>query len=57
MSTSPGRVRTRYDFIKAQNKMFPVQVLRRVLDVPPSYYAWLKQPRRTGRKRTRDCCD
>ena len=44
-STSAGRVRTTYDFIKAQSRTFPVQALCRVLDVAPSgYYAWLKQP-------------
>jgi hypothetical protein len=44
-STPAGRVRTTYDFIKAQSKTFPVQALCRVLDVALSgYYAWLKQP-------------
>jgi putative transposase len=44
-STPAGRVRTTYDFIKAQSGTFPVQALCRVLDVAPSgYYAWLKQP-------------
>lgn len=44
-STSAGRVRTTYDFIKAQSGTFPVQALCRVFDVASSgYYAWLKQP-------------
>jgi putative transposase len=44
-SMPAGRVRTTYDFIKAQSRTFPVQALCRVLDVAPSgYYAWLKQP-------------
>ena len=39
-STPAGRVRTTYDFIKAQSGTFPVQALCRVLDVAPSgYYA------------------
>jgi len=37
-SALAGRVRTTYDFIKAQSRMFPVQVLCRVLDVAPSGY-------------------
>ena len=44
-STPTSRVRTTYDFIKAESRTFPVQALCRVLDVAPSgYYAWLKQP-------------
>ena len=47
MSTklSAGRVRSTYEFIKAQRNQFSVQILCRVLDVAPSgYYEWLKQP-------------
>ena len=47
MSTklSAGRVRSTYEFIKAQRRQFSVQMLCRVLDVAPSgYYEWLKQP-------------
>lgn len=44
-STPASRVRATYAFIKAHSRMYPVQVLCRVLDVAPSgYYAWLKQP-------------
>jgi putative transposase len=44
-SKPASRVRTTYDFIKAQNTTYPVQALCRVLNVAPSgYYAWLKQP-------------
>ena len=46
------------DFIKAQSTTFPVQALCRILDVAPSgYYAWLKQPLSTARKKTRACFD
>src|SRR5215831_6840770 len=47
MSTrgSAGRVRTTYEFIRANRGQYPVQALCRVLGVAPSgYYAWLKQP-------------
>jgi putative transposase len=47
MSTrlSAGRVRTSYEFIKAQRDHYAVQALCRVLDVAPSgYYDWLKEP-------------
>ncbi len=47
MSTklSAGRVRSTYEFIKAQQGHFNVQALCRVLEVAPSgYYAWLQQP-------------
>ena len=44
-SKPASRVRTTYDFIKAQSATYPVQALCRVLDVAPSgYYAWLKKP-------------
>src|SRR5215213_901633 len=47
MSTklSAGRVRSTYEFIKAQRGQYNVQALCRVLEVAPSgYYAWLQQP-------------
>ena len=47
MSTklSAGRVRTTYEFIKANRKKYSVQTMCRVLGVAPSgYYEWLKQP-------------
>ena len=37
-TTPPGRVRTTYDFIKAQSAVHPVRVLCRLLDVAPSGY-------------------
>lgn len=41
----PGRVRSAYEFIKANRKRYGVQVMCRVLSVAPSgYYAWLQQP-------------
>lgn len=44
-SKPASRVRTTYDFIKAQSANHPVQALCRVLNVAPSgYYAWLKKP-------------
>src|SRR5512136_3040235 len=44
-STPASRVRTTYDFIKAQSTTHPVQKLCRLLNVAPSgYYAWLKKP-------------
>jgi putative transposase len=44
-SAPAHRVRTTYDFIKAQSATYPVQKLCRLLNVAPSgYYAWLKQP-------------
>ena len=43
--TPASRVGTTYDFIKAQSRTFPVQVLCRVLHVAPSgCYGWLKRP-------------
>jgi uncharacterized protein YPO0396 len=57
-STPASRVLSTYDFIKAQSRTFPVQVLCRVLDVAQSgYYVWLKQPLSTARKWTPDSCD
>lgn len=47
MSTplSVRRVRSTYEFMKAQRGQYSVQALCRVLDVAPSgYYAWLQQP-------------
>jgi putative transposase len=47
MSTtlSAGRVRSTYEFIKAQKGHYNVQALCRVLEVAPSgYYAWVQQP-------------
>jgi putative transposase len=47
MSTQPtaGRVRSTYQFIKAQRGQYSVQTMCRVLGVAPSgYYEWLKQP-------------
>ena len=47
MSTklSAGRVRSTYEFIRAQRGHYNVQALCRVLEVAPSgYYAWLQQP-------------
>jgi putative transposase len=42
---SEGRVRTTYDFIKANKDRFSVQGMCRVLGVAPSgYYSWLVQP-------------
>lgn len=44
-STHASRVRTTYDFIRAQSATYPVRTLCRVLNVAPSgYYAWLKKP-------------
>ncbi len=44
-SAPASRVRTTYEFIKAQSANYPVQALCRVLNVAPSgYYAWLKKP-------------
>ena len=46
MSTKRGgRVRTTYEFIKANRKQHSVQEMCRVLSIAPSgYYDWLKQP-------------
>ena len=47
MSTqlSAGRVRSTYEFIKAQRGQYSVQTMCRVLGVAPSgYYEWIKQP-------------
>jgi hypothetical protein len=47
MSTklSAGRTRKTYEFIKANRDKFSVQVMCRLLSVPPSsYYAWCKHP-------------
>jgi putative transposase len=41
----PGRVRTAYEFIKANRNHSSVQAMCRVLDVAPGgYYEWLLQP-------------
>ena len=41
----PGRVRSTYEFIKAQRGHYSVPALCRILAVAPSdYYEWLKQP-------------
>jgi putative transposase len=41
----PGRVRSTYEFIKAQRSRYSVQMMCRVLGVAVSgYYDWLKQP-------------
>jgi putative transposase len=41
----PGRVRSKYEFIKAHRDLHSVQTMCRVLEVAPSgYYDWLKQP-------------
>lgn len=43
--SSEGRVRTTYEFIKANQRRYKVQVMCRVLGVAPSgYYAWLEKP-------------
>ena len=47
MSTkiNAGRTRSTYEFIKANQHPFSVQVMCRLLgSAPSSYYAWLKQP-------------
>jgi hypothetical protein len=47
MSTrqSAGRVRSKYEFIKAHRGEYSVQLMCRVLGVTPSgYYEWLQQP-------------
>ena len=47
MSTklSAGRVRSTYEFIKANRGMFSVQAMCRVLGVAPSgYYEWFTHP-------------
>src|SRR5688572_3983363 len=47
MSTNmtAGRVRSAYEFIKANQKRYSVQSMCRLLEVAPSgYYAWLQQP-------------
>lgn len=47
MSTklSAGRVRSTYEFIKANRDTFSVQAMCRVLGVAPSgYYEWFTQP-------------
>src|SRR4051812_38891048 len=41
----PGRVRTSYEFIKANLHRYSVQAMCRVREVAPSgYYNWLLQP-------------
>jgi putative transposase len=41
----PGRVRAAYEFIKAHQEQYSVQLMYRTLEVAPSgYYAWLLQP-------------
>ena len=41
----PGRVRSAYEFIKANRDQCSVQTMCRVLEVAPSgYYDWLLQP-------------
>ena len=41
----PGRVRSAYEFIKANRERYSVQTMCRVLEVAPSgYYDWLLQP-------------
>src|SRR5687768_10477849 len=41
----PGRVRSAYEFIKANRDRYSVQTMCRVLEVAPSgYYDWLQQP-------------
>ena len=41
----PGRVRTTYEFIKANRDKHSVEAMCRILEVAPSgYYDWLKQP-------------
>ena len=41
----PGRVRSVYEFIKANGDRYSVQTMCRVLEVAPSgYYDWLQQP-------------
>ena len=41
----PGRVRSAYEFIKANRDQYSVQAMCRVLEVAPSgYYDWLQQP-------------
>ena len=41
----PGRVRSTYEFIKANRDRYSVQKMCRVLEVAVSgYYDWLKQP-------------
>ena len=41
----PGRVRSAYEFIKANRDRYSVQAMCRVLEVAPSgYYDWLQQP-------------
>ena len=41
----PGRVRSTYEFIKANRDRYSVQRMCRVLEVAVSgYYDWLKQP-------------
>ena len=44
-TTSAGRVRATYEFIKAQQQKHSVKMMCRVLGVARSgYYDWLKQP-------------
>jgi hypothetical protein len=52
----PGRVRTTYEFIKANRDKHSVEAMCRILEVAPSgYYDWLKQPIRIAGKRTPAC--
>jgi putative transposase len=45
IKVSAGRVRSTYDFIKANKDQFSVQAMCRIRGVAPSgYYSWLLQP-------------
>ena len=58
MSTklSAGRVRSTYEFIKANRETYRVRAMCRILGVAPSgHYEWLAHPSRTGPRAMPGC--
>jgi hypothetical protein len=52
----PGRVRSAYEFIKANRDQYSVQTMSRALEVAPSgYYEWLLQPVSNRAQEDADC--